>query len=620
MEPLQLEESNDASDAATALMSEAAANVAAALEKPVSQPPTPSKSDHTLESDLINECRRLESAPPSERGMTRRELLVSLFGEDSESGPVSNQARARAGKASTSKPTRKQPARARKASPEKQKEAAAEPTRRTAKKATVSNTPVRSDRKRDRSVNCSSEDAAGRRTPEVLSEKDDETIIKELLSLARIKEAGTVSSARKKRKRSSSPSRNSRELDLESRTPPSKRLPPSSGSKCPPSDVKSPESEVTREIASTSIETSFSQEESEMLDEETPKKSKPGKKSDKDKKKLLVKTICSPIPRIIRNTVIKTPATATPVRLFKPANSFGRLSRQRRSVSVRRRPVVSDAPAEGRELELSSIPEEPAPDAPAVAENNNRTDYDGKETEQHALSAETSASLSVNVCAEIRAQQVSNQAELPGSNVNNANYCEVLASVNSKPILQSSIFNESTLAQDVGSSDKNEESPSCPPVIPVSPVTRSQTDLSASMQPVNPPVDPGPNRMRTDAPAKVPTNGLVGSRQKANQKKESPEKSSVDAKQKRCKKRQSDPKLQNYVLLSNVSTKPPETRKPEPVPFQTVQNRQATPQSSHGAHPSSSASSHDIKTYNEKVMSEVRKKMRVTSHNNLFSQ
>ena len=61
MDPLQLEESTDASDAAAALMCKAAASVAAAL-----QPPTPYKTDQTLENDLISECIRLD-APSVEK-------------------------------------------------------------------------------------------------------------------------------------------------------------------------------------------------------------------------------------------------------------------------------------------------------------------------------------------------------------------------------------------------------------------------------------------------------------------------------------------------------------------------------------------------------------------------
>ena len=85
MDPLQLEESNDASDAAAALMCQAAETVAASLQSPSPchppsplhpssplqgptllhpptphQPSTPYKTDQTLENDLISECRRLE--------------------------------------------------------------------------------------------------------------------------------------------------------------------------------------------------------------------------------------------------------------------------------------------------------------------------------------------------------------------------------------------------------------------------------------------------------------------------------------------------------------------------------------------------------------------------------
>ena len=85
MDPLQLEESNDASDAAAALMCQAAETVAASLQSPSPchppsplhpssplqgptllhpptphQPSTPYKTDQTLENDLISECRRSE--------------------------------------------------------------------------------------------------------------------------------------------------------------------------------------------------------------------------------------------------------------------------------------------------------------------------------------------------------------------------------------------------------------------------------------------------------------------------------------------------------------------------------------------------------------------------------
>lgn len=76
MEPLQLEESNDASDEAADLMRQAAASVAAEL-----QPPTPYKSDQGLENDLINECQRLDF-PPAESNKSRKDRMVELFGED----------------------------------------------------------------------------------------------------------------------------------------------------------------------------------------------------------------------------------------------------------------------------------------------------------------------------------------------------------------------------------------------------------------------------------------------------------------------------------------------------------------------------------------------------------
>ncbi|KZS12392.1 Uncharacterized protein APZ42_022459 [Daphnia magna] len=78
MDPLQLEESNDASDAAAALMCKTAENVAAALH-----PPTPYKTDQTLENDLINECQRLEDVPSTEKVKQRYQRLIELFGEDS---------------------------------------------------------------------------------------------------------------------------------------------------------------------------------------------------------------------------------------------------------------------------------------------------------------------------------------------------------------------------------------------------------------------------------------------------------------------------------------------------------------------------------------------------------
>ena len=96
MDPLQLEESNDASDAAAALMCQAAETVAASLQSPSPlqgptplhpptphQPTTPYKTDQTLENDLISECRRLEDDPSIERIKLRNERFVELFGEDS---------------------------------------------------------------------------------------------------------------------------------------------------------------------------------------------------------------------------------------------------------------------------------------------------------------------------------------------------------------------------------------------------------------------------------------------------------------------------------------------------------------------------------------------------------
>ncbi len=77
MDPLQLEESNDASDAAAALMCRAAENVAAALK-----PSTPYKTDQTLENDLISECMRLD-APSVEKTVQLQKRYIDLFGEDS---------------------------------------------------------------------------------------------------------------------------------------------------------------------------------------------------------------------------------------------------------------------------------------------------------------------------------------------------------------------------------------------------------------------------------------------------------------------------------------------------------------------------------------------------------
>lgn len=79
MEPLQLEESNDASDAAAALMRQAAASATAALleEKRQLEPPTPGKTDQSLESALISECLRLEDQP------SKVQRYIELFGEDS---------------------------------------------------------------------------------------------------------------------------------------------------------------------------------------------------------------------------------------------------------------------------------------------------------------------------------------------------------------------------------------------------------------------------------------------------------------------------------------------------------------------------------------------------------
>lgn len=60
MEPLQLEESNDASDYATMLLSKAAAESTSCLETIAEKAaPTPVKSDTSLENLLINECQRL---------------------------------------------------------------------------------------------------------------------------------------------------------------------------------------------------------------------------------------------------------------------------------------------------------------------------------------------------------------------------------------------------------------------------------------------------------------------------------------------------------------------------------------------------------------------------------
>jgi hypothetical protein len=101
MDPLQLEESNDASDAAAALMCQAAETVAASLQSPSPchppsplqgptllnpptphQPSTPYKTDQTLENDLISECRRSED-DKLRCIKLRNERFVELFGEDS---------------------------------------------------------------------------------------------------------------------------------------------------------------------------------------------------------------------------------------------------------------------------------------------------------------------------------------------------------------------------------------------------------------------------------------------------------------------------------------------------------------------------------------------------------
>ena len=111
MEPLQLEESNDASDYATMLLSKAAAESTSSLQT-ISEVavPTPVKSDISLENLLINECQRLDDATPSEPGPSNtaavdpttqtptlskptlsipmsnpklKEKFIDLFGEDS---------------------------------------------------------------------------------------------------------------------------------------------------------------------------------------------------------------------------------------------------------------------------------------------------------------------------------------------------------------------------------------------------------------------------------------------------------------------------------------------------------------------------------------------------------
>lgn len=646
MEPLQLEESNDASDEATALMSQAAASVAAALQQPSTRPATPKESDRSLEGDLIHECRRLENAPPTERGMTRQELILSLFGEDSENGPPARHPKASATEAPTgSKPAKRRTARAKKTTAEKQGDdkepSAEEPAKIAAKKATVSKSSMsRSKRKRGRSINSSSEDEAGsidqQRTPAVVAKEDDETIIRELLSLARIKGIGDSAPVSKKRKRSLSPRKENEKLDLGSITPPTKRLPPSSGTKCPPSDVKSPGSEVTRDIASTSIEASFSQEEMDanVTSEQSPKKkTRVASKADKGKRKQLARAtamkLCSPIPKIIRNTVIKTPAAATPVRLFKPATPFGRLtgsrSRHRTPAVRRRRAITSNVPAEGRELQLSSIPEELALYSAAAVESNNQPVCNENQVPlANACVGEVVASEMFPIdFRNETAKQTEESRDIPSSSVSIihvANNQDVAVNVK-ESIPQISVFNESTVFEDIRSPQENEEPSSVTQVIiPVSPVARS-SDLSATVQPVNPPVDlPGPSRGRVHTPTQTEKSAeLVDSSRNSSNNKQTPE-TSISKKQ--SKKRHSDPKLQSYLLLNSVRTKPPKTSQPQldPVPFQAAQNNLVAPESSSIASNSPTVISQDVQTHRSVLVKKVRSVLQLTTASNIYSQ
>ena len=110
MEPLQLEESNDASDFATMLLSKAAAESTSSLEATAKVTvPTPMKSDTSLENALISECQRLDDPVTTNAGPSNQlpldrtpsnsapsnsvttplsntklqEKFLNLFGEDS---------------------------------------------------------------------------------------------------------------------------------------------------------------------------------------------------------------------------------------------------------------------------------------------------------------------------------------------------------------------------------------------------------------------------------------------------------------------------------------------------------------------------------------------------------
>lgn len=92
MDPLQLEESNDASDTADGPVLKSSLGVDPALQQTSMRQDTPSrqfhigtpkKTDETLENDLISECQRLEDEPSIEKGKLRNQRLIDLFGDDS---------------------------------------------------------------------------------------------------------------------------------------------------------------------------------------------------------------------------------------------------------------------------------------------------------------------------------------------------------------------------------------------------------------------------------------------------------------------------------------------------------------------------------------------------------
>ena len=301
------------------------------------QPTTPYKTDQTLENDLISECRRLEDDPSIERIKLRNERFVELFGEDSTNFTETK-------KSLTSVPENASAVALAQSTPITTKPKTRKPRRTACSKSSSGDESGNSACARVQMYSSSPQTHHGplRKSKRLTNisnlstSREDENLIQELLALARVNRSidpVAPSPLNKRKRRSDSTSRESNsmaELSSEKR------------SKRKRSSFPNVSGVVSEEQSSATVVSPTLSPASSKLDVDiesvssSPKKSKEGKKTSKEKlKPVNRKATKSNSPEVMGMTTRRTP-----VKLFKssqPQHGRKRVS-NRQSVSVQKSP------------------------------------------------------------------------------------------------------------------------------------------------------------------------------------------------------------------------------------------------------------------------------------------